>query len=146
MELVSIRVRRSQRGFTLVELLVVMVILGMLASLVLPNFFRQGEKARVGIARTQMATLGSALDALALDVGRYPSDPEGLQALVSAPSGMDRWDGPYLKGDVPKDPWGNPYQYKAPSTGDNYEIQCLGADGRSGGDGGNADLSTNQRG
>jgi general secretion pathway protein G len=95
-----------------------------------------------------MATLGSALDALALDVGRYPSDGEGLQALVTAPSGMDRWDGPYLKGEIPKDPWGNTYQYKAPSgsSSGSYEILCLGADGRSGGDGGSADLSTNDRG
>jgi general secretion pathway protein G len=112
---------------------------------VLPNFFGQAEKARIKTARVQMATLGNALDALALDVGRYPSDGEGLQALVTAPSGMDRWDGPYLKGDIPKDPWGNTYQYKAPGGSGSYEILCLGSDGRSGGDGGSADLSTNDR-
>jgi len=138
--------RKSQRGFTLVELLVVMVILGLLASLVLPNFFGQAASARKKTALVQMRTLGTALDAYALDTGRYPSTSEGLQALIEQPSGLDMWDGPYLKGNIPKDPWGGAYEYAGPGdgSGGDYEIICLGADGRRGGDEDNADISSNQ--
>lgn len=131
-----------QKGFTLVELLVVMVILGLLASLVLPNFFRQGAKARVGVAKSQIAALGTALDAFALDVGRYPSDAEGLEALLEPPSDAKNWDGPYLKKAVPDDPWGNPYQYSAGGPSGAYTLVSMGADGRSGGEGDNADISS----
>jgi general secretion pathway protein G len=134
--------RSNERGFTLVELLVVMVILGLLASLVLPNFFGQAAKARVKTAVVQIKTLETALDAFALDTGRYPSTQEGLAALLEQPSGMAMWDGPYLKGKLPKDPWGNDYEYSGPDDGGNYEIVCLGADGRRGGDDDNADIST----
>ena len=89
--------RKGERGFTLVELLFVVVILGLLASLALPNLFRQGAKARMGIAKSQIATLGTALDAYALDTGRYPSTEEGLDALISAPAGESMWDGPVLE-------------------------------------------------
>lgn len=137
---------KGRRGFTLVELLVVMVILGLLASLVLPNFFGQAASARKKTALVQMRTLGTALDAYALDTGRYPSTSEGLQALVEQPSGLDMWDGPYLKGQIPKDPWGNPYEYSGPGDGGggDYEIICLGDDGRRGGDNDAADISSNQ--
>jgi general secretion pathway protein G len=136
------RRRGHERGFTLIELLVVMAILGMLAALVGPNIFRQSEKARVNSAKVQMSQIATALDAFALDVGRYPSSSEGLESLMSAPSGVDRWDGPYLKKGVPKDPWGKEYEYRGPSSGDDYEILCYGADGRAGGEGGDADIST----
>ena len=126
-------------GFTLVELLVVMVILGLLASLVLPNFFGQAASARKKTALVQMRTLGTALDAYALDTGRYPSSSEGLSALIEQPSGLDMWDGPYLKGALPKDPWGNPYEYRV--SGSSVEITSLGADGRQGGSGEDADVS-----
>jgi general secretion pathway protein G len=121
------RRNREQRGFTLVELLVVMVILGLLASLVLPNFFRQGAKARVGVARSQIASLGTALDAFALDTGRYPSDSEGLEALLEAPSDAKGWDGPYLKKAVPLDPWGNPYDYATGGAIAGYTLTSRGS-------------------
>ena len=132
-----------EAGFTLVELLVVMVILGLLASLVLPNFFGQVAKARVQATRVQIVSLATALDTFALDVGRYPDTQEGLAALRAAPAGAKRWDGPYLPKDVPKDPWGNDYGYRGPSGGSNYEITSNGADGRSGGEGDDADISSN---
>ena len=132
--------RRRQSGFTMIELLVVMVILGLLAALVAPNFFGQAEKARVKTARLQISSLSTALDAMALDTGRYPSEQEGLGALLTAPSGMEMWDGPYLK-KMPKDPWNHDYQYHGPQGGHDYEIISFGADGRPGGDGDGADIS-----
>jgi general secretion pathway protein G len=133
--------RRSERGFTMIEILVVMVILGLLAALVAPNFFGQAEKARVKAARLQIANLGTALDAMALDTGRYPNAQEGLSALLDPPSGMDMWDGPYLK-KLPRDPWNHEYVYRGGQGNDEYEILSYGADGSPGGEGGNADISS----
>ena len=132
---------RRQAGFTMIELLVVMVILGLLAALVAPNFFGQAAKARAKTARLQIANFSTALDAMALDTGRYPSAQEGLRALLDAPSGMDMWDGPYLK-KLPKDPWNHDYVYRGPQGATDYEILCYGADGSPGGDGDNADISS----
>ncbi|MCS6927821.1 MAG: type II secretion system major pseudopilin GspG [Candidatus Binatia bacterium] len=132
----------SHTGFTLIELLVVMVIIGLLASLVVPRFIRQEEKAKVKTARAQIEMLGTALDTFRLDVGRYPTTQEGLEALRQRPAGVDRWDGPYLKKEVPRDPWGNPYVYRSPGEREPYELLSYGADGVAGGTDDNADIKS----
>lgn len=136
------RRREGEAGFTLVELLVVMVILGLLASLVAPNIFGASVKARVQAARTQISSLSTAMDSFALDTGRYPSSGEGLQSLVEAPAGLSKWDGPYIK-KIPKDPWDREYQYSGPTSGSDYTISSYGADGSSGGEGHDADITNN---
>jgi len=128
-------------GFTLVELLVVMVIIGLLAALVAPRFVRQEEKARVRAAKAQVELLGTALDTFRLDVGRYPTSQEGLEALRRRPGGVQRWDGPYLKKEVPLDPWGRPYVYESPGRHGPYDLYSYGADGVTGGDGDNRDVT-----
>ena len=130
------------RGFTLLELLVVMVIIGLLAGFVAPRYFAQVGKSQVKVARAQIDALDKALDQFRLDVGRYPTTEEGLQALVAPPSGESRWAGPYLKKAVPLDPWGRPYVYEQPGThsGD-FDLQSYGKDGRPGGSGEDADLT-----
>lgn len=132
----------GQAGFTLIELLVVMVILGLLAALVVPNYVRQGEKARIKAARVQIENLGAALDTFRLDIGRYPTSQEGLEALRERPSGVDRWDGPYLKKEIPKDPWGNLYLYRSPGEKEPYELFSYGADGVAGGAGDGTDIKS----
>lgn len=131
-----------QAGFTLIELLVVMVIIGLLAALVTPRFIRQEEKAKLKAARAQIALLGAALDMFRLDVGRYPTSQEGLEALRERPSGAGRWDGPYLKKETPRDPWGNPYVYRSPGGTEPYELQSYGADGVAGGGEDSADIKS----
>jgi len=130
------------RGFTLIELLVVMVIISLLAALVAPRFVRQEEKAKIKAAKAQIELLGTALDTFRLDAGRYPTTEEGLQALWRKPSGLDRWDGPYLKKEVPVDPWGRPYVYRSPAEHGPYELLSYGADGAPGGDGDNRDITS----
>ena len=130
----------SMEGFTLVELIVVVIIIGLLAGLVLPQFIRQEEKAKLGAAKAQIELLGTALDTFRLDVGRYPTTDEGLQALRQKPGTLDRWDGPYLKKDLPMDPWGSPYIYKSPGDHGPYDIVSYGADKAPGGDGDNRDI------
>jgi general secretion pathway protein G len=133
---------RNNNGFTLIELLVVMVIIGLLAALVGPRFIRQEEKAKVKAARAQIELLSTALDTFRLDVGRYPTSDEGLEALRHQPGGVERWDGPYLKKDVPTDPWGKPYVYKSPGEHGSFDIFSYGADGAAGGDGDNRDITS----
>lgn len=133
---------RNNSGFTLIELLVVMVIIGLLAALVGPRFIRQEEKAKVKAAKAQIELLSTALDTFRLDVGRYPTSQEGLEALRSQPGGLERWDGPYLKKDVPLDPWGKPYVYKSPGDHGPFDIVSNGADGAPGGDGDNRDITS----
>ena len=130
-----------ERGFTLLELLVVMVIIGLLAGFVAPRYFAQVGKSQVKVARAQIDALDKALDQFRLDVGRYPTTEEGLQALTAQPSGEQRWAGPYLKKGVPADPWGRPYVYELPSThGGDFDLFTYGKDGRLGGNGEDADL------
>lgn len=123
-------------GFTLLELLVVMVIIGMLAAYVGPRFFSQIGKSEVKAARAQIDGLEKALDQYRLDVGRYPNSEQGLAALMTQPAGVTRWSGPYLKKAVPDDPWGNPYVYKLPSEhGGEFDLFSYGKDGQAGGTG-----------
>ncbi len=130
------------QGFTLIELLVVMVIIGLLAALVAPRFIRQEEKAKVKAARAQVELLGTALDTLRLDAGRYPTTQEGLEALSRKPGGLEGWDGPYLKKNVPMDPWRKPYIYRSPGQNGPYDLISHGADGTPGGEGDNQDITS----
>jgi general secretion pathway protein G len=126
--------RAASRGFTLVELLTVLVILGILAALVLPKFTGRTEDARITAAHTQIATFGTALDAFEVDTGGYPRGSDGLGQLVVQPANVVNWRGPYLKSDIPADPWGRPYLYEYPgrSNGNGYDIRSAGPDGQAG--------------
>ncbi|KVD76350.1 type II secretion system protein GspG [Burkholderia sp. ABCPW 14] len=136
------REARRISGFTLLELLVVMVIIGLLAGLVAPRYFEQVGKSNTKIARAQIVSLGQALDQYRLDVGSYPTTEEGLQALVAKPSDATRWSGPYLQKAVPVDPWDRPYQYRSPGEHGDYDLYSLGKDGRGGGVGENTTVSS----
>ena len=137
--------KRNRNGFTLIELLVVMVIIGLLAALVGPRFIRQEEKAKIKAAKAQIELLSTAVDTFRLDVGRYPTSEEGLEALWTKPGGLERWDGPYLKKDVPLDPWGKAYAYNSPGEHGPFDIVSYGADGVSGGEGDNRDIANWER-
>jgi general secretion pathway protein G len=132
----------GSKGFSLIELLVVMVIIGLLAALVAPRFIRQEEKAKIKAARAQIELLGTALDTFRLDTGRYPTTQEGLDALRRQPGSVERWDGPYLKKDVPLDPWGKPYVYRSPGEHGSYDLSSYGADASPGGEGDNRDVTS----
>jgi general secretion pathway protein G len=135
------RVRTA--GFTLLELLVVIVIIGLLAAYVGPKYFSQLGKSEVTVTRAQIEAFEKSLDTFRLDVGRYPTTEEGLGALMTAPpTAAAKWNGPYLKKGVPADPWGHAYQYRAPGTKAEYEIVSLGKDGQPGGTGEAADISS----
>jgi general secretion pathway protein G len=134
---------RRGSGFTLLELLVVIVIIGLLAAYVGPKYFSQLGKSEVTITKAQIEAFEKSLDTYRLDVGRYPTTEEGLGALLSAPaSATAKWNGPYLKKGVPQDPWGHPYLYRSPGSKGEYEIVSTGKDGQPGGAGDNADISS----
>ena len=134
-------IARHHGGFTLLELLVVVVIIGLLASYVGPKYFAQIGKSEVKTAQAQIDSLEKALDQYRLDLGRYPTTEEGLAAVVKAPSASVKWQGPYLKKAVPPDPWSNPYQYRSPGQHGEFDLFSFGKDGQPGGEGEAADIT-----
>ncbi|MBT9289623.1 type II secretion system major pseudopilin GspG [Prosthecodimorpha staleyi] len=140
------RLDRLRAGFTLVEMLVVLVIIGLLVGLVGPRVFNQLSDAKTKTARIQIESFTNALDLFFLDMSRYPTTAEGLNALMVRPNNAATWNGPYLRGNgVPRDPWNNAYLYRSPGQGRPYEIVSLGSDGREGGTDSAADLNNWQR-
>ena len=137
----NIQSRKSERGVTLIEMLVVITIIGLIAGLVTVNVIRQGESAKRTAARAQISSFMNALGIYKLDTGAYPATTQGLQALRVKAGDIPNWAGPYLPKDVPLDPWGRPYEYKYPGEhGEDPDVISLGADGLPGGDGNNADI------
>jgi general secretion pathway protein G len=133
--------RRGERGFTLVEILVVITIIGLIMALVGPRVLHYLTESKVKAAKIQIESLGSALDLFYLDVGRYPTGSEGLGALVQRPGNLTSWNGPYLKGGVvPGDPWGTAYVYRSPGQHGTYDIMSYGSDGQEGGTGTAGDI------
>ncbi len=132
--------RIKKRGFTLIELMIVIIIIGLLAGLVGPKLFGKLTQAKQKAAKAQIELFGTALDAFRLDVGRYPTTEEGLKALREKPSGVEEWKGPYLPKDIPLDPWGRPYIYKCPGDHGEYDLLSYGLDGVEGGEGENQDI------
>ena len=130
----------KQTGFTLLELLVVIVIIGLLAGYVAPRYFSQVGKSEIQVARAQIDALEKAVDQFRLEKRRYPSAEEGLQALMAQPTSLAGWSGPYLKKAVPSDPWGHPYVYRVPGEGREFDLLSYGRDGKAGGSGEDADI------
>ena len=136
------RIIRGQRGFTLIELLVVIIVLGLLVGLVGPRLFGRVGQSKQAAARAQIELIGAGLDQYRLDVGSYPTTPQGLDALQRNP-GVTNWNGPYLKKAVPKDPWANPYKYRCcPGQHGDYDLWSEGSDGQPGGEGESADITS----
>jgi len=132
---------RTAAGFTLLELLVVVTIIGLLAAYVGPKYFSQLGRSEQGVAKAQIEAFARALDTYRLEVGRYPTTEEGLNALLSKPASAARWNGPYLQKAVPDDPWGHPYLYRSPGVSGDFEITSYGKDGQPGGTGDAADVT-----
>lgn len=133
--------RVTARGFTLLELLVVVVIIGLLAGFVAPRYFGQIGKSEVNVAKAQIDALEKALDQYRLDIGSYPSNELGLKALVERPPNEPKWAGPYLRKSVPLDPWGKPYIYNVPGEKSDFDLVSYGKDGQPGGTGEAADIN-----
>lgn len=135
-------IRRRHQGFTLLELLVVMVIIGLLAAYVGPKYFAQIGKSEVKTTKAQIVGLEKALQQYRLDVGRYPTTEQGLAALMTKPANVNKWAGPYLEKNLPMDPWGRPYIFVSPGEHGDFDISSTGRDGRPGGDGLDADITS----
>ena len=131
--------KSNNKGFTLIEIIVVMVIIGLLAALVGPRLFPKLGKGKQSAAKAQIELLGEGIDQFRLDTGRYPTTQEGLNVLMVNP-GVDKWDGPYLKKELPVDPWGKPYIYQQPGNHGDYDLYSYGRDGTLGGDGEDQDV------
>lgn len=131
----------TSRGFTLLELLVVVVIIGLLAGFVAPRYFGQVGKSEVNVAKAQIDALEKALDQYRLDTGRYPTSEVGLKALVEKPANEPKWAGPYLRKAVPLDPWGKPYLYRIPGEKGEFDLVSFGKDGQPGGSGEASDIT-----
>lgn len=134
--------KKSSSGFTLMELLIVLVIVGLLAALVGPTLYKRVNPAKSSIAQAQIENFGKALDTYFVDTGSFPSTQQGLSVLRQAPSGVATWQGPYLKKEIPLDPWGNTYVYRSPGRSGGFEILSYGADGLEGGEGDNKDITS----
>lgn len=130
----------GKHGFTLIEIMIVMIIIGLLAALVAPKFFGRLSSAKINAAKAQIELFGAALDTFRLDTGRYPTTEEGLKALREKPSGVENWRGPYLPKEIPLDPWKRPYLYKCPGDHGEYDLISYGLDGVEGGEGENQDV------
>ena len=131
------------RGMTLIEILVVLTLIGIVMGIVGGNYLGQGEKAKQKAAKIEIEQIGQTLDLFRLEVGRYPTTQEGLQALITAPTGVPNWNGPYWKKNtLPKDPWTNEYKYSSPGQHGAYDLWSYGADGKEGGEGVNKDITS----
>lgn len=133
---------KRHSGFTMMELLIVLVIIGLLAALVGPALYQRVKPAKQSVARAQIENFMTALDSYFIDAGRFPTTQQGLKPLRVKPEAVSKWNGPYLKKEIPKDPWGNQYTYRAPGRSGAYEIVSYGADGREGGEGENQDINS----
>lgn len=140
------RNRQKRHGFTLIEIIIVVIIMSLLAALVVPRLFKKVEKSKLQIAKTQIVLLENSVKMFKLDTGRYPTSREGLNALLEDPGKAPNWDGPYLEKGLPKDPWGRLYLYVYPGQNYTFEISSLGADGKEGGEGENKDVNNWQTG
>src|SRR6266571_4306144 len=137
------RMRYGSRGMTLIEILVVLTLIGIVMGIIGSKFIGQGEEAKRKAAKIEIEQVGQSLDLFKLEIGRYPTTQEGLQALIAAPAGITNWHGPYLrKESVPKDPWNNDYKYVSPGQHGPFDLISYGADGREGGDGPNRDITS----
>jgi len=140
-DLARLRSRLGAAGFSLLELLVVMVIIGLLVSYVGPRYFSQIGKSEIKAVRAQIDGFEKALEQYRIDTGRFPNSEQGLGALFTKPNNEPKWSGPYLKKAPPPDPWGNPYQYKSPGEHGEFDLFSFGKDGRAGGSGEDADIT-----
>lgn len=133
--------QRRSAGFTLIEIIVVIVIIGGLAAYLIPKVVGQGDEAKSRLAKTMMQEISGKLELFKLDVGRYPNSAEGIKALVANPGGLSNWNGPYLREEQAKDPWNNEFIFTVPGKSGPFEIKSLGADGKEGGEGPNRDVT-----